>query len=735
MKITGKKLLAVLCTVVMLVTTIVPSLAFTASAADTTYSYTFTSKQFDANGSKTLGGVNWTLAGTNGDYWGYDGTKGQQFGSSKKPYKSMTLTSASFDNVTKITIETSGASSVNASFTVSVGGTQVGSSTKITATNTPYSFEPTTSLSGAVQFSYTQTSSKALYIKSITIEYSASSSCNHANTEEKTTPASCTTAGSTTVTCKDCGATISTETINATGHKYGDWEITKEPICEDGEHQKTCSTCGDILTEKLTAEHNYENGICTMCNEKEPSEATITFDDKSKRTEFTTTVQVWEENGIKVTNNKASATSDVGDYAAPARFYKNSQIIIECSGKITKIVFDCAKNTSEFCQSIGSSATMSNDIVTVTLDGTSNTFTINLTAAQVQLDSITVYFVHEHSYDKGVDTAPTYDEQGYTTYTCATCGHTYTDNYTDKLEKIVISKSCIVLKEAININFLISDSILVDGRDYVAVIKKGDTVVAEIPYSEWTSNGSYKVITYTGIVAKQMADLYTVVIYDGELKASDERIDGVTEYVKRAIEAGVFTNPENVELATLLVDMLNYGAAAQIQWNYNTDNLANAIVADYQSFATQTEVTFGEDIATNASENYGSTTASLKDRVILNFNFKEGTLEGAAKAIISYTDHYGNEVSYEIAAEDFGTSKGRIIIAVDKLVAADARCIVTCIFVDANGDEIDGIYAQDSIANYCARAIKYYGAGTADANIYESIMKYADAAATYFVEQ
>ena len=54
------------------------------------YSYTFTSKQFSANGTKTLNSVNWTLAG-NGSYWGYDATKGQQFGSGNYPYKSLTL--------------------------------------------------------------------------------------------------------------------------------------------------------------------------------------------------------------------------------------------------------------------------------------------------------------------------------------------------------------------------------------------------------------------------------------------------------------------------------------------------------------------------------------------------------------------------------------------------------------------------------------------------------------------
>lgn len=140
------------------------------SAVPKTYTYNFTSQVFSTNGTKKLGDVSWTLAG-NGGYWGYDGTKGQQFGSGSKPYKSLTLTSDSFSNVKSIKINTSGAKSVNASFTVSVGGTQVGSSTKVTTSATTYTFTPDEALTGEVVFTYTQTSSKALYIKSITIEY------------------------------------------------------------------------------------------------------------------------------------------------------------------------------------------------------------------------------------------------------------------------------------------------------------------------------------------------------------------------------------------------------------------------------------------------------------------------------------------------------------------------------------------------------------------------------------
>ena len=133
------------------------------------YSYTFTSSQFSANGTKTLNGLAWTLAG-NGGYWGYDSTKGQQLGSGSKPYKSMTLTTTAYEGGVKtIKINTSGASSINGSFTVTVGGKQIGATTKLTTTATTYTLTSEELLVGDIVISYTQTSSKALYIKSIAI--------------------------------------------------------------------------------------------------------------------------------------------------------------------------------------------------------------------------------------------------------------------------------------------------------------------------------------------------------------------------------------------------------------------------------------------------------------------------------------------------------------------------------------------------------------------------------------
>ena len=127
-------------------------------------------------------------------------------------------------------------------------------------------------------------------------------------------------------------------------------------------------------------------------------EATLSFADKAQRTSFSTTQQVWEQDGITFTNNKASSSNAVADYAKPVRLYAGSNVVVECSlGNITNIVFDCNSTTyaTALKNSIGTTATtsVSSDKVTVTLDGKSNSFTIAKLTAQVRLDALTVTYV------------------------------------------------------------------------------------------------------------------------------------------------------------------------------------------------------------------------------------------------------------------------------------------------------------------------------------------------------
>lgn len=143
------------------------------------YTYTFTAKVFDAKEqSKELEGVKWALKMTCTDetgYFGYDGTKGQQFGSGNKPATALTLNTSDIPGtITSVKINTSGASSIDGTVGVTVGEMALLCSEQSTValTNTATDYEFVGSASGGITISYAQTSSKAIYIKSIEVTYS-----------------------------------------------------------------------------------------------------------------------------------------------------------------------------------------------------------------------------------------------------------------------------------------------------------------------------------------------------------------------------------------------------------------------------------------------------------------------------------------------------------------------------------------------------------------------------------
>ena len=136
------------------------------------YSYTFSSAVFGANPTnetKTLENIEWSMT-HDGNYAGYDGNKGAQFGSGNNPATSLELSTSDITGtITEITINASGASSTNAKLTITVGDIQYGETVNLTNTATNYVFAG--SSSGKIIITMTQTSKKALYIKSINIKY------------------------------------------------------------------------------------------------------------------------------------------------------------------------------------------------------------------------------------------------------------------------------------------------------------------------------------------------------------------------------------------------------------------------------------------------------------------------------------------------------------------------------------------------------------------------------------
>ena len=140
------------------------------------YRYTFEEKVIDSFNDVALGEATWTITG-NGGFFGYEGLKGQQFGSGKKPCTTLVLSTKSFVNkkITSIKINSSGASSISANFNVKIDDKDFGSTKSLTATAVDYEFKSDVDsyvmCTNLISLNYTQTSKKAIYIKSIEINY------------------------------------------------------------------------------------------------------------------------------------------------------------------------------------------------------------------------------------------------------------------------------------------------------------------------------------------------------------------------------------------------------------------------------------------------------------------------------------------------------------------------------------------------------------------------------------
>ena len=140
----------------------------------------------------------------------------------------------------------------------------------------------------------------------------------------------------------------------------------------------------------------YVSHVSAPEQEQPSNEATLSFADVANRVSWDSNKQVWSANGITLTNNKGASTSNVADYSAPARFYKSSEIIVECEKAMTKIEFACnsASYATALQSSLGSTpSTIDGSSVIVEFDTATTSFTIaSLTGGQVRMNSLTVTF-------------------------------------------------------------------------------------------------------------------------------------------------------------------------------------------------------------------------------------------------------------------------------------------------------------------------------------------------------
>lgn len=332
--------------------------------------------------------------------------------------------------------------------------------------------------------------------------------------------------------------------------------------------------------------------------------------------------------------------------------------------------------------------------------------------------------------------APSSDDSSKHTHTCSVCGYVESAEHTDNdgncicdvckyVMKFDIEYANLTLKSVMSMNFAFKQSHVSNWAGcYVVIVKSYADGRPEVPqkveFENWTSTKisgeAYYYASFTGIAAKEMCDQVEATIYNADgVAISNVKIDSVKAYARRTLE----NTSSNAVTKTLMVDMLNYGAAAQTAFSYDAENLANADLTDAQKgLATASMKTCTDQ--RNKGTNYKGSSLLLKENIQLLIAFSD--LEVGKTAKISYTNHNNKQITVETATvdgADYGAS-GMHVVLIDSFAIADARGLIT---VEVYDGETVLASASDSIESYVAREIS----NSRNVDLCTAMMKFADA--------
>ena len=242
-----------------------------------------------------------------------------------------------------------------------------------------------------------------------------------------------------------------------------------------------------------------------------------------------------------------------------------------------------------------------------------------------------------------------------------------------------------------------------------------------IEFANWSTTLigeiEYYVVEFAGLVAKQMTDKVTIQIYDANGNVFDTFTTSIREYAMNRLEAS-----GSEAFKTLVVDMLIYGAIAQEQFGYNTDDLADQYLTDgHLEFASEAEdYKDSREVTGDGKEHFVASTLRFNERINVLFKVNAKIKE----VTYSYKNHNGVKVSGSIT--NVQTDGENYYVELDKLVVADAykkQLSVKIYFVDGTSVTI-----SDNAASYAARA---KAQAQPDADLAVAFAKFAKSSYTY----
>ncbi len=539
-------------------------------------------------------------------------------------------------------------------------------------------------------------------------------STGHSLVKDAAVAATCTTDGLTEGShCSVCNAVIvAQKVVAAVGHIYDDGAVTKEATClEEGECTYTCLVCGDAKTETLAlGAHSlsFHEAVEVTCYE----DGTTAYYECADCGKLYIDAEATYEIPQDFTVIKSEGHTTVYREAKPATCQEDGYVKhYACSG--------CGKC---FVDATGTYEIPESYLVLPKTDH-SYVYVNNNAYHTVKCEWCDYSKLQLHSFDNG---------------TCL-CGKQQTTTP-------VLSESLkLSMNIAVGANMSVGYSFMaktVSGyKDFYLEVKKdvadGEAVVTTYGISAervalntvnhpTTGEALIYNAAYENIFAKDMSDNFAatlyVVGYDGTIYRSATIVSSIKDFLMSKIDAD-----GSAELNTMAVDMLKYGAAAQIHLGYNTENLATSDLTPAQlAYGTQNIPAATDSVAMTGGGVNVNANITIGSKVELNLSCIKKDVEDPSAVSCLILD----ENRKIIAQPEVSVMAGVMFSAkYDNVGAREMRKPIYAAFL-CNGKVISKMLLW-SVESYVAQTRANVKASANEIALVNAMLAYGDSVAAY----
>lgn len=255
----------------------------------------------------------------------------------------------------------------------------------------------------------------------------------------------------------------------------------------------------------------------------------------------------------------------------------------------------------------------------------------------------------------------------------------------------------------------------------------------------------YLIFQYDKLAAKELSENVYIVTYaveDGNPVFGAPQKFRVMDYKNM-----VFSGSSDTKLLTLIVDMLNYGSAAQTYFSHNTSTLANSDLTKAQkAYATSTTPTVRKrttaysDSLSSSNVKIKSASISLDNEIVVNYY---ATIDAGEREIESANllvfDNFEDEQTYDKTTADktyemfIPQGKEEYCGNIPNIVAKDMRKLF---YARVHVTYTDGTEEYSSIRSFSVEDYAYQALNTPSASqglkdLMKAMIKYGDSASSY----